>query len=69
MIRVRVYEDGKLHDGDESLLTRGGVKWVDVLEPDEPTLTRLGEKFGLHRLAIDLSNACASGRPAFAQVE
>lgn len=53
MIRVRVYEDGKLHDGDESLLTRGGVKWVDVLEPDEPTLTRLGEKFGLHRLAIE----------------
>lgn len=53
MIRVRVYEDGKVHDGDESLLSRGGVKWIDVLEPDEPTLNRLAEKFGLHRLAIE----------------
>lgn len=53
MIRVRVYENGRLLDGDEQLLRSPGLKWVDVLEADEPTLMKLSEQFGLHRLAIE----------------
>ncbi|MFZ5446936.1 MAG: magnesium/cobalt transporter CorA [Myxococcota bacterium] len=53
MLRVRVYDNGRLLDGDEGLLTHGGAKWIDVLQPDEPTLNRLAERFGLHKLAIE----------------
>ncbi|MGV3623761.1 MAG: magnesium/cobalt transporter CorA [Archangium sp.] len=53
MLRVRVYDQGQLLDGDEALLSGPGLKWIDVAEPDEPTLMRLGERFGLHKLAIE----------------
>jgi magnesium transporter len=53
MMRVRGVHDGQAFDGGEELLGREGLKWIDVQEPDEPTLTRLGERFGLHRLAIE----------------
>lgn len=53
MLRVRVYDQGQLLDGDEALLSRPGLKWIDVAQPDEPTLLRLGERFGLHKLAIE----------------
>ncbi|MFO0597387.1 MAG: magnesium/cobalt transporter CorA [Myxococcaceae bacterium] len=53
MIRVRVYDNGRLLDGDESLVPQAGIKWVDVQHADEPTLLKLGEKFGLHKLAIE----------------
>ncbi|MFT3709294.1 MAG: magnesium/cobalt transporter CorA [Archangium sp.] len=57
MMRVRVYDTSsgnpRLLDGDEKLLDTPGLKWVDVLEPDETVLNRLGERFGLHKLAIE----------------
>lgn len=53
MMRVRGVHGGQAFDGGEELLGREGLKWIDVQEPDEPTLTRLGERFGLHRLAIE----------------
>jgi magnesium transporter len=53
MMRVRGVHDGQAFDGGEELLGREGLKWIDVQEPDEATLGRLGERFGLHRLAIE----------------
>lgn len=53
MLRVRVYDQGRLLDGDEALLEKPGPKWIDVAHPDEATLLRLGERFGLHKLAIE----------------
>jgi magnesium transporter len=53
LLRVRVYDNGRVLDGDESLLQHPGPKWIDVLQPDEATLNKLGERFGLHKLAIE----------------
>ncbi|MEW6434782.1 MAG: magnesium/cobalt transporter CorA [Myxococcota bacterium] len=53
MLRVRVFDEGRLQLGDESLLDTPGLKWVDVQEPDEATMGRLAERFGLHRLAVE----------------
>lgn len=53
MLRVRVYDNGRLLDGDEALLATPGPKWIDVLQPDEGVLNKLGERFGLHKLAIE----------------
>ncbi len=53
MLRVRVYDNGRLLDGDETLLDHAGLKWVDVIEPDEAVLNKLGTRFGLHKLAIE----------------
>jgi magnesium transporter len=53
MLRVRVYDGGTVLDGDEALLDRPGPKWVDVLQPSEDVLQRLGERFGLHKLALE----------------
>ncbi len=53
MLRVRVYDNGRLLDGDESLLAIPGHKWIDVLEPTEKVLLELGKRFGLHKLAIE----------------
>ena len=53
MLRVRVFHEGKLEQGDQALLGRPGFTWVDVGQPDEATLLALAERFGLHRLAIE----------------
>ncbi len=53
MLRVRVYDNGRLLDGDEALLDHAGLKWIDVLKPEEPVLNKLAERFGLHKLAIE----------------
>ena len=53
MLRVRVYADGRLLDGDEALLDTPGPKWIDVLQPDEAVLQKLAKRFGLHKLAIE----------------
>jgi magnesium transporter len=54
VLQVRVLQpDGTLKLGDESLLAAPGNKWVDLCGPDEATLTRLGERFGLHKLALE----------------
>lgn len=54
MVRVRVYDPagGQLSGGEE-LLGKPGITWIDVLEPTEEVLDRLGERYGLHRLAIE----------------
>jgi magnesium transporter len=53
MLRVRLYDNGRLLDGDEALLANPGPKWIDVLEPNEEVLLKLGERYGLHKLAIE----------------
>ncbi|MDP1822009.1 MAG: magnesium/cobalt transporter CorA [Archangium sp.] len=53
MLRVRVYDNGRLLDGDEALLGTPGHKWIDVLQPTEEVLNKLAERFGLHKLAIE----------------
>ena len=53
MLRVRVYDNGRLLDGNEDLLATAGPKWIDVLQPTEEVLNKLGERFGLHKLAIE----------------
>ncbi|MDP3235168.1 MAG: magnesium/cobalt transporter CorA [Myxococcales bacterium] len=53
MLRVRVFDGGQARSGGEELLDVAGPRWIDVLEPDEATMLRLGERFGLHKLAIE----------------
>ena len=53
MMRVRVFDAGALRDGDASLLGAPGFTWVDVDQPDLATLAALGERYGLHKLALD----------------
>lgn len=53
MLRVRVFHEDRLQEGDESLLDGPGLKWVDVRQPDEATMLRLAQRFGLHRLAVE----------------
>jgi len=53
MMRVRVFSDGQALSGGEALLDTPGPKWVDVQDADEPTMARLAERYGLHRLAIE----------------
>lgn len=53
MMRVRVFDGGAVLDGDEALLSHPGPKWVDVLEPTEEVLASLGERYGLHKLALE----------------
>lgn len=53
MIQVLLLNEGQLVSGGEELLDRPGRKWIDVLEPTEEVMKRLGERYGLHRLAIE----------------
>jgi magnesium transporter len=53
MMRVRVFDAGQMKEGGEELVGAPGITWIDVQHPDEATLLRLGERYGLHRLAID----------------
>jgi magnesium transporter len=46
-------EDASIVVGDESWLSRAGLKWVDVTGPTEASLEPLMRQFGLHRLAIE----------------
>jgi magnesium transporter len=51
---VRVFEASTgLKQGGEELLQSPHPKWIELLSPDEATLNRLAERFGLHRLAIE----------------
>lgn len=52
-VRVRVLHEDRLTEGGVELLDGPGVRWIDVISPDEATLNALGERFGLHRLAIE----------------
>lgn len=57
MLRVRVYDTSngapRVLDGDESLISHPGPKWIDVQEADEGVLNKLAERYGLHKLAIE----------------
>lgn len=54
MLQVRVRQaDGSVKVGDEGLLAEEGPKWIDLRGPDEATLGRLGERYGLHKLALE----------------
>ncbi|MCA2977485.1 MAG: magnesium/cobalt transporter CorA [Myxococcaceae bacterium] len=53
MMRIRGLHEGQAFDGGEEFLDRPGARWIDVQQPDEATLGRLAERFGLHRLAIE----------------
>jgi magnesium transporter len=51
---VRVFDPVRgVRTGGDELLGETGAKWIDLEHPDEATLNRLGERFGLHRLAIE----------------
>lgn len=51
---VRVYEPtAGLQQGGEELLDSPLPKWIELQDPDEAIMNRLGERFGLHRLAIE----------------
>ncbi len=51
---VRLYDPVRgVTTGGEELLESPGAKWIDVEHPDEALLNKLGERFGLHRLAIE----------------
>ena len=52
-VRVRALHEDQLKDGGVELLGAPGMRWIDVTGPDEATMLALGEKFGLHRLAIE----------------
>ncbi|WP_375773180.1 magnesium/cobalt transporter CorA [Archangium gephyra] len=53
MIQVVVMNGGKALFGGEDLLELPGPKWIDVLHPTDEEMKRLGERFGLHKLAIE----------------
>jgi magnesium transporter len=53
MIQVLVMNGGKTLFGGEDLLALPGSKWIDVLHPTEEEMKQLGERYGLHKLAIE----------------
>ena len=53
MIQVVVMNGGKALFGGEDLLELPGSKWIDVLHPTEEEMKRLGERYALHKLAIE----------------
>ena len=44
---------GTLESGGMELVSREGLRWVDVVAPDEALLDQLAPVFGMHRLAIE----------------
>jgi magnesium transporter len=53
MLQVLLLNEGRVLTGGEELLALPGRKWIDVLEPTEDVMRQLGERYGLHRLAIE----------------
>ena len=53
MIQVVVMNGGKALFGGEDLLALPGSKWIDVLHPTEEEMKQLGDRYGLHKLAIE----------------
>ncbi|WP_257456852.1 magnesium/cobalt transporter CorA [Archangium lipolyticum] len=53
MIQVLLLSEGKIFSGGEELLDQPGTRWIDVLHPTEEEMKRLGDRFGLHKLAIE----------------
>lgn len=53
MLQVLLLNEGKALTGGEELLAQPGPKWIDVLHPTEEVMKQLGDRYGLHRLAIE----------------
>ncbi|MEW5789349.1 MAG: magnesium and cobalt transport protein CorA [Pseudomonadota bacterium] len=54
----QVLEGGQRHgiplaDVSEALAERRGLVWLELLDPDKPTLDLLGKELGLHELAVE----------------
>lgn len=52
-IQVCHYHEGRVLSGGEELLDRPGLKWIDVVAPNEEGMQRLAERFSLHKLAVE----------------
>jgi magnesium transporter len=54
-ISVRWLEDGGVTAGtlDDLTAVHPDWAWIDILDPDEPTLNDLAQRFGLHPLAVE----------------
>jgi magnesium transporter len=53
MIQVLLLNEDKLTSGGAELLDQPGAKWIDILHPTQEEMKGLGERYGLHRLAIE----------------
>jgi magnesium transporter len=52
-IQICVLQQGRTLAGGEELLDQPGPKWIDVIAPTEEGMTRLAERYGLHRLSVE----------------
>lgn len=52
-IRVHVFSEGRFRRGGAELLDAAGIRWIDLVRPDEATLRELAQRFNLHRLAVE----------------
>ncbi|HZI05128.1 MAG TPA: CorA family divalent cation transporter, partial [Archangium sp.] len=53
MIQVLLLKEDKSLSGGEELLEQPGPRWIDVLNANEEEMKRLGERYRLHKLAIE----------------
>lgn len=53
MLQVCVLKEDRVLTGGEELLAEPGPKWIDVEHPTEELMLRLGERYGLHKLAVE----------------
>ena len=52
-VQVCVLSEGRPLTGGEELLDKPGIKWIDVVAPNEEGLMKLAERYSLHRLAVE----------------
>lgn len=52
-IQVCALQQGRTLVGGEELLDQPGPKWIDVIAPTDEGMTRLAERYGLHRLSVE----------------
>jgi magnesium transporter len=59
-ITTRVFRDGKLDERDvdeerisDLLIEEGCTLWIDVKDPDQDAIEKLGKELGFHRLALE----------------
>ncbi|ADO71501.1 magnesium/cobalt transporter CorA [Stigmatella aurantiaca] len=52
-VQVCTLQEGRVLTGGEELLGLPGLKWIDILTPQEEGMRRLAEQFRLHKLAVE----------------
>lgn len=52
-VQVCVLSEGRTLTGGEELLDTPGIKWIDVIAPNDEGMTKLAERYSLHRLAVE----------------